>query len=152
MDNLTTNAQAYAAYVALRVDDWQPHHGCCAWVESRDSQCGKTPLENQMLCNRHKTIALKRHEKNVQKEQAQQQQRVAYRARMLPEWQAELEQVEADMERYGGSPTTDRAAYGGLSHPSIQRAQLRQLSDTNVQRMARLSERAQRLREQIGGK
>src|SRR5690625_526287 len=103
-----------------------------------------------MLCTRHRNLALKRHEKHVKKTLKDQQQRIEYRAKMLPEWEAELAQVEADMERYGGAPTTDRAAYGGAAHPSIQRQQLRQLSDTNVQRMAKLSRRAQDLRDKIG--
>jgi len=139
-----------ASYVALRVDDWTPEHGCCAWIDASDRQCGRDALTESMLCTRHRNLALKRHEKHVKKTLKDQQQRIEYRAKMLPEWEAELAQVEADMERYGGAPTTDRAAYGGAAHPSIQRQQLRQLSDTNVQRMAKLSRRAQDLRDKIG--
>lgn len=140
---------ALASYVALRLDDWKPEHGCPAWVESRDSTCGKKPAE-AALCKRHKNVATKRHQKALEALQAQQAARAEYRAKMLPQWKEELAKVEADMQRYGGSPTTDRAAYGGAVHPSIRRQQLRQLSDTNVQRMARLVRKAEDLRSKIG--
>ena len=139
-----------ASYVALRVDGWDISQGCVAWVDSRDSTCAKPPSGYSMLCKRHRNVAVKRHEKRKEEVLKQQAERAEYRARKLPEWKAELAKVEADMERYGGSPTTDRAAYGGETHPSIRKAQLRQLSDTNVQRMAKLARRAERLREQIG--
>lgn len=139
-----------ASYVALRLDDWTRERGCPAWVESRDSVCAKPVVHGTALCRRHRTVAVVRRDKLLAARQHQFQRSVQHRERMLPEWRAELAQVEADMQRYGGLPTTDRAAYGGVSHPSIQKAQLQQLSDTNVQRMARLSERAQRLQELIG--
>lgn len=140
-----------ASHVALRIDDWNISQGCVAWVDSRDSTCAKPPLGYSMLCKRHRGVALKRHEKWFEAKLARQAERIEYRAKMLPEWEAELAKVEADMERYGGMPTTDRAAYGGVSHPSIRKAQLRQLSETNVQRMARLSRRAEELRRKIEG-
>ena len=139
-----------AGYVALRMSDWNPATGCPAWIESRGDTCRNSVEEGTALCKRHRNVAVKRHEKRKEEVRKHQAERAEYRARKLPEWKAELAKVEADMERYGGLPTTDRAAYGGESHPSIQRQQLRQLSDTNVQRMARLSRRAERLREQIG--
>jgi hypothetical protein len=141
---------ALASYVALRVDGWDISQGCVAWVDSRDSTCAKPPSGYSMLCKRHRNVAAKRHEKRKEEVLKQQAERAEYRSRMLPEWKAELAKVEALMERYGSAPTTDRAAYGGETHPSIQKAQLRQLSDTNVQRMAKLARRAERLREQIG--
>ena len=147
---ISKDEKILAGFVALRVEDWEPEHGCPAWIESRDSQCGRKPLDDGMLCKRHRTVAVVRRDKALAARQHQAQQLAERRARMLPEWRAELAQVEADMERYGGMPTTDRAAYGGASHPSIRKAQLRQLSDTNVQRMARLSKRAQELERLIG--
>ena len=140
-----------AGYVALRMDNWNPATGCPAWVESRGDTCRKSLEEGTALCKRHRNVAMKRHEKRKEDLLKQQAERIEYRAKMLPEWEAELAKVEADMERYGGAPTTDRAAYGGEVHPSIQRQQLRQLSDTNVQRMARLSRRAEELRRKIQG-
>ncbi|NWN89207.1 MAG: hypothetical protein HLX51_11820 [Micrococcaceae bacterium] len=103
-----------------------------------------------MLCKRHRNVALKRLDAARQKQEQQAEDRELHRAKMLPEWRAERERVEADMERYGGSLTNDRAAYGGQSHPSIRRKQLQALSDTNVQRMAKLSKRWQRLTDLIG--
>lgn len=138
-----------AVYVALRVDDWKPEYGCPAWVESRDSTCGKAPMKH-VLCKRHHTIATKRKKKALEEFKAQEIRRAEHRRKMLPEWKDLLAKVEADMERYGGAPTTDRAAYGGASHPSIRRHQMQQLSDTNVQRMAKLVHRAEELRRKIG--
>lgn len=150
MPELTGKEIALASFVALRVDGWHESHGCAAWVESKDATCKRDVQPGTALCKRHRTVAERRQEKHQAATLNQAQRRPQYRAEHLDEWKAELAQVEADMERYGGLPTTDRAAYGGVSHPSIQKAQLRQLSDTNVQRMARLSERAQRLHELIG--
>lgn len=141
---------ALAGYVALRVDDWEPERGCPAWIESADKQCGRAPIEGTALCKRHRSVAVVRRDKALAAAQHRAAERVKYRAKMLPEWRAELTKVESDMERYGGAPTTDRAAYGGAAHASIQRQQLRQLSDTNVRRMAKLSRRAQELRDKIG--
>lgn len=148
--NVDLPEKALASYVAIRVDDWDISQGCVAWVDSRDSTCAKPPSGYSMLCKRHRNIALKRRDEHLAKREQQRADRIAYRAKMLPEWRKELAKVESDMQRYGGAPTTDRAAYGGESHRSIQRHQLRQLSDTNVQRMAKLSRRAQELREKIG--
>lgn len=139
-----------AGYVALRLDDWTPDMYCPAWVESRDTTCKRALVPGTALCKRHRTVAVVRRDKALAARQYQAERRAQYRAKMLPEWEAELAQVEADMERYGGALTTDRAAYGGESHKSIQRHQMAQLSDTNVQRMARLSKRHQRLTELIG--
>lgn len=149
MTDIMKTELALASYVALRLDDWQPAHGCPAWIESRDSQCGKAPAE-AVLCKRHKTVAGKRHQKAVEKLQQEKARRAEYRAKNLPAWKAELQKVEADMQRYGGALTSDRAAYGGAAHPSIRRHQLQQLSDTNVQRMAGLVRKAEDLRSKIG--
>lgn len=150
MTEIDVGEKALAGYVALRIDDWTPKHGCPAWIESKDRQCGRQPVDAAMLCKRHRNIALKRLDEARRKRKQQDAERERHRAKMLPEWRAERERVEALMDRYGGLPTTDRAAYGGVSHPSIQKAQMRQLSDTNVKRMAKLSERAQELRRKIG--
>ena len=150
MQDIDVGEKALAGYVALRVDDWQLEQGCAAWVESRDSTCGKPPLDAALLCKRHRNIALKKLDKARRKQKQRAEVRAQFRAKMLPEWRAKREQVEALMDRYGGSPTTDRAAYGGQSHPSIRRKQLQQLSDTNVRRMAELSKQWQRLTELIG--
>ena len=150
MQDIDVGEKALASYVALRVDDWDESRGCAGWVNSRDSTCSKPPVEGSMLCTRHRNIALKKLDAARAKQKQQAEVREQFRAKMLPEWRAKREQVEALMDRYGGSPTTDRAAYGGQSHPSIRRKQLQQLSDTNVRRMAELSKQWQRLTELIG--
>ena len=141
---------ALASYVALRMDDYRQEHGCPAWVESRGEQCGRKPFkEDGALCKRHRTVASNRHQKSVEKFQQQQARRKAYQQAKLPEWTAELEKVEADIQRYGSLDIDDPAATRGYTHPSIRRKQMNLFSDTNVQRMARLTRRAQELQELI---
>ena len=150
MTDLDMGEKALAGYVALRIDDWRPEHGCPAWIESADRQCGRQPVDAAMLCKRHRNVALKREQKARIKQKEQADRTKAYRAENLPKWRAERELIEAQMEHYGSPATNDRAAFGGATHPSIRRKQLQQLSDTNVQRMADLSKRWQRLTELIG--
>ena len=152
MTDLDMGEKALAMYVALRIDDWDPEHGCPAWIESADRQCGRQPVDAAMLCKRHRNVALKREQKARIKQKEQADRTKAYRAENLPKWRAERELIEAQMERYGSPATSDRAAFGGATHPSIRRKQLQQLSDTNVQRMAELSKQWQRLTELIGDK
>lgn len=150
MTDVDLSEKALASYVALRVDDWAPEQGCAAWLESAERTCTKPVVEGAMLCKRHRNISLKREQAARVKQKEQKVRRDAYRAENLPKWRAERELIEAQMERYGSPATTDRAAYGGATHPSIRRKQLQQFSDTNVRRMADLSKRWQRLTEQIG--
>src|SRR5690625_58411 len=150
MSEIDVGEKALASYVALRIDDWRPEHGCPAWIESADRQCGRQPVDAAMLCKRHRNVALKREQKARIKQKEQADRTKAYRAENLPKWRAERELIEAQMERYGSPATTDRAAYGGQSHPSIRRKQLQQLSDTNVRRMADPAQRWQRLTDLIG--
>ena len=152
MQDIDVGEKALAGYVALRIDDWRPEHGCPAWIESADRQCGRQPVDAAMLCKRHRNVALKREQAARIKQKEQADRTASYRAENLPKWKAERELIEAQMERYGSPATSDRAAYGGQSHPSIRRKQLQSLSDTNVQRMAQLSQRWQRLTELIGDK
>ena len=150
MQDIDVGEKALAGYVALRIDDWRPEHGCPAWIESADRQCGRQPVDAAMLCKRHRNVALKREQKARIKQKEQADRTKAYRAENLPKWRAERELIETQMERYGSPATSDRAAFGGASHPSIRRKQLQSLSDTNVRRMADLSQRWQRLTELIG--
>ena len=152
MTDLDMGEKALAGYVALRIDDWRPEHGCPAWIESADRQCGRQPVDAAMLCKRHRNVALKREQKARIKQKEQADRTASYRAENLPKWRAERELIEAQMEHYGSPATSDRAAYGGAVHPSIRRKQLQSLSDTNVRRMADLSKRWQRLTELIGDK
>ena len=152
MQDIDVGEKALASYVALRSDDGNISQGCVAWVESRQSTCAKPPAGYSLLCTRHRNVALKREQKARVKQKEQADRTKAYRAENLPKWRAERELIEAQMDHYGSPATSDRAAYGGQSHPSIRRKQLQQLSDTNVQRMAELSKQWQRLTELIGDK
>src|SRR5699024_7631549 len=103
MQDIDVGEKALAGYVALRVDDWQLEQGCAAWVESRDSTCGKPPLDAALLCKRHRNIALKKLDEARRKQKQRAEVRAQFRAKMLPEWRAKREQVEALMDRYGGT-------------------------------------------------
>ena len=150
MQDIDVGEKALASYVALRIDDWNISHGCVAWVESRQSTCAKPPAGYSLLCTRHRNVALRREQAARMKQKEQAARRQSYRSENLPKWKAERELIEAQMDHYGSPATTDRAAYGGATHPSIRRKQLQSLSDTNVRRMADLSKRWQRLTELIG--
>lgn len=142
--------KALASYVALRIDDVAIRQGCVGWIDSKDRTCQRTPLDGSLLCKRHRNIALRREQAARVKQKQQRAERDQYRREKLPEWKAELVSIESAMDHYGSPATSDRAAYGGATHPSIRRKQMQALSDTNVKRMRKLSDRWQRLTELIG--
>lgn len=150
MQDIDVGEKALASYVALRIDDVAIKQGCVGWIDSKDRTCQRAPVPDAMLCKRHRNVALKREQAARIKQKEQAARTVSYRAENLPKWRAERELIEAQMEHYGSPATNDRAAFGGQAHPSIRRKQLQQLSDTNVRRMADLSQRWQRLTELIG--
>lgn len=41
-----------------------PEHGCVAWLDRQDRYCGK-PRTYGWLCTRHRTVAVKRYEKQA---------------------------------------------------------------------------------------
>lgn len=141
---------ALAGYVALRVDGWELWTACPAWVESADRKCGRELGAGELLCKRHRNVALKRQEKAIEKERERREKRAAERAEMLPKWREELATIEAEIHRRE-LPITDRAAVGGATHPAIVRTQLRHLSDTNVKCMHKLWSRWDELKTMIGG-
>lgn len=138
-----------AMQVALRLDGWAPERGCPAWIESADRVCGRPPAHDY-LCKRHHTVALRRWDSAVTRNAERAQARAEYRARMLPEWKAELAKVTAEIERRDPPRPNDRAAYTGYVHPSLRRQQSRLLSDSNVQRMAELWRKHDELTRKIG--
>lgn len=149
MTALTERDRALAMQVALRLDDWTAAQGCPAWIDSADRQCGRPPAEGY-LCRRHHTVAVRRLEKDQARRQAAAEKRAAHRAANLPAWRAELARVEAEIERRDRPVVADRAAVGGVVHPSIRKRQLAALSDTNVKRMAELYRRHDELTRKIG--
>lgn len=142
---------ALASYVALRVDGWESWTSCPAWVESADRKCGRELIDGTLLCKRHRTVAVSRQLKAAEKANDNHAKKAAYRAEMLPRWREKLARVEADIERYGASPVSDRAAVGGATHPAVMAAQARHLSDSNVERMAGLWRTHRLLTDLIGG-
>lgn len=122
--------------------------GCVAWVESRESQCGKD-RKHGYLCQRHYGIAYKRTETRAQKEADARDRKAALRAVNLPKWKAELAKVEAEMDRIDPPRgDLDRAAYTGYVHPSIDKR--RRMTDAKVQKMGALVSRHQELSRLIG--
>ena len=101
MQDIDVGEKALASYVALRIDDWAPEHGCPAWIESADRQCGRQPVDAAMLCKRHRNVAPKREQAARIKQKEQAARTVSYRAENLPKWRAERELIEAQMEQIG---------------------------------------------------
>lgn len=138
-----------ALQVALRMDNYRIGSGCPAWIESADRVCGKDPVRGY-LCNRHHNVAVKRQGKALEKAHADAQKRAEYRAEKLPGWKAELERINAEIERRDQPVVRDRAAATGFVHKSIQKKRMAALSDSNVKRMAALWRRHEELTKLIG--
>lgn len=137
-----------AMYVAIpRPEAWLD--GCVAWIDSADRQCRK-PRTVGLLCTRHHNTATRRMEKQSEKEKTQAARRSAFRNEHLATWTARLATVEAELRRRTSPMTTDRAAFGGVTHPSIERKRLGQLSDSNVQRVGELIRERDDLIRKIG--
>ena len=101
------------------------NHGCAAWVDSRDSFCGKPPHEG-MLCKRHHGIAVKRLATEIERRREKAEAVRAEDAASLPGWReelADLEQSIAALEARFSAPM-ERAATGGAVHPRIRKKQM----------------------------
>ena len=128
--------------------------GCRYWIgsDATGRRCNADPVEHG-LCGKHLEVERRRAEKTIEKDRAAAARReAAWRERnlhRLPAWRAQLERAEAEYARRAASPTGDRAAVGGNTHPSIVRAQARHLSDTNVSRVVELEGIITRLRRDI---
>lgn len=99
--------------------------GCPAWVDSRDSFCGK-PCHEGMLCKRHHGIAMKRATAEAERRKEKAEAGRAKDAAMLPRWReelADLEQSIATLEARLSTPM-ERAAIGGAVHPRIRKKQM----------------------------
>ena len=124
--------------------------GCVAWVESRDSQCGKKRSEG-FLCPRHISVAKRRAEVRAAKLEAYQARKKLFHDRHIDEWRERIEKVEAEIERRTGVLTTDRAAYGGVGVPAVARHNQRQFSDSNVERVGELLRQKKDLEQKLRG-
>lgn len=135
--------------VAMRTD-YEPNGACVAWVESRGERCGRTT--DFLLCPRHVQVAQKRLAKDQAAREERQAKHAARREEMLPKWRERLARIEARIAVLDPpTMTTDRAAYGGEIHPSIQRSQRAGMSDARVAEMAQLHRDRDHLLRMIGG-
>ena len=123
---------------------------CVAWVESRGQKCGKERSEG-FLCPMHTKVAKRRLEKRQAKETADLARKQMYHIANRKQWQEQLAKVDAEIERRTGVLTTDRAAYGGVGVPAIEKHNLRQFSDSNVERVGELMRQKKDLEQKLRG-
>ena len=146
---IVTNHQHLAFLVTITPKDrWGDT--CVAWVESRGEQCGKTRSEG-FLCPTHTKVAQRRLEKRQAKEAAYLARKQRYYIANRKQWQEQLAKVDAEIERRTGVLTTDRAAYGGVGVPAIEKHNLRQFSDSNVERVGELMRQKKDLEQKLRG-
>lgn len=145
---MSNQDRVLASMVAITPPDrWGKQ--CVAWVESRDTECGKN-VKHGFLCPRHTTVAKRRWEKQQAKRQARQEQRAQHRSKRLPEWRAELDRIDAELAKRTKTLTTDRAFSGGVGTKQHKSHLRRQFSDSNVERVGALLRRRQTLEALIG--
>ena len=94
---------------------------CLAWVDSRGELCGK-PRSTGLLCTRHHNTAERRMSAAADKQAARHAAKRRRERDAAPRLRKELDQIEAWLSRHAHifeAPTSDRAASGGSTHPSI---------------------------------
>lgn len=121
---------------------------CVAWVESRGEECGKSRSEG-FLCPMHTKVAKRRLDKRKAKEAALLERKKKYHEANREKWEQQLAKVDAEIERRTRVLTTDRAAYGGVRVPAIEKHKLRQLSDSNVKRVGELLRQKEDLEQKL---
>ena len=145
---MTNRDRALASMVAITPPGrWGKQ--CVAWVESRDTECGKD-TKHGFLCSRHTTVAKRRWEKQQAKRQAREQKRAQHRAQHLPEWRSELARIDAELTKRTQPLTTDPAFSGGVGAGQHRKHLRRQFSDANIERVGALLRRRQTLEALIG--
>ena len=126
---MSNQDRALASMVAIMSPDrWGTQ--CVAWVESRDTECGKGAT-NGFLCSRHTTVA-------------------QHRAQHITEWRAELARIDTELTKRTQPLTTDRAFSGGVGIKKHRKHLRRQFSDANTERVGALLQRRQTLEALIG--
>ena len=144
-----TDYQRLAFLVTVTPKDrWEDT--CVAWVESRGQKCGKERSEG-FLCPLHTKVAKRRLEKRQAKETAYLARKQMYHIANRKQWQEQLAKVDAEIERRTGVLTTDRAAYGGVGVPAIEKHNQRQFSDSNVERVGELMRQKKGLEQKLRG-
>lgn len=128
---------------------------CEHWIgsDATGRMCRADVTTAFRYCEKHLPIERARIEKRIAKAKASAARtEAAWRERnvpRLPQMRVQLEQAEAEYARRTRSAIDDRAAAGGDMHRSIQRAQHRVLSDSNVARVVELGNLIERLQRDI---
>ena len=144
-----TSDLSLALQVALdNQNNWQD--GCVAWVESRGEQCAKKRSAGY-LCAMHLKVAQRRLDKRKAKEAAYLERKKKYHEANREKWEQQIAKTSAEIERRTGVLTTDRAAYGGVGVPAIEKHNLRQFSDSNVERVGELLRQKKDLEQKLRG-
>lgn len=117
---------------------------CEHWIgsDATGRMCRADVTSAFRFCEKHLPIERARVEKQIAKaKESSARAEAAWRERnvpRLPQMRVQLEQAEAEYARRTRSTVNDRAAVGGNTHPSIDRARLSSLSDSNVSRVVEL--------------
>ena len=117
---------------------------CEHWIgsDATGRMCRADVTSIYRFCEKHMPIERARIEKRLAKgKESAHLAEQKWRARnvpRLPQMRAQLERAEAEYARRTRSTVDDRAAVGGKTHPSIDRARLASLSDSNVSRVVEL--------------
>lgn len=128
---------------------------CEHWIgsDATGRMCRADVTTAFRFCEKHLPIQRARLEKQIAKNRASAARAEAeWRARnvpRLPQMRVQLERAEAEYARRTRSAVDDRAAVGGKTHPSIDRARLSSLSDSNVSRVVELQGIIARLESNI---
>lgn len=128
---------------------------CEHWIgsDATGRMCRADVNTEFRYCEKHLPIQRARLERQIAKDRASSARaEAAWRERnvpRLPQMRVQLEQAEAEYARRTRSTVDDRAAVGGKTHPSIDRARLSSLSDSNVARVVELERLMKTLRQNI---
>lgn len=128
---------------------------CEHWIgsDATGRKCGADATGAFPYCGKHLPVQRARAEKLLAKQAAQRQRAdadwLARNLPRLPQMRSRLERAELEYARRTASAVNDRAAVGGDTHPSINRAQQRVLSDANVSRVVELQRIIETLRRDI---
>lgn len=117
---------------------------CEHWIgsDATGRVCRADVFSAYRYCEKHLPIQRARIEKRLAKgKESAYLAEQKWRARnvpRLPQMRAQLERAEAGYARRTRSTVDDRAAVGGNTHRSIDRARMASLSDSNVSRVVEL--------------
>ncbi len=128
---------------------------CEHWIgsDATGRMCRADVTSMCRFCEKHLPVERARAEKRLAKEKASNARaEAAWSARnvpRLPQMRVQLERAEAEYARRTRSTVDDRAAVGGMTHRSIDRARLASLSDSNVSHVVELQATIANLKRDI---